>query len=187
MDQAYAERIVCWRVPLGFATGVGYLIFAQPTPGLLLLGGAIALGGVGVRTLAAGYLEKNRRLATAGPYHYTRNPLYFGSFIISLGLAFAGGSFILGVVLVGCFLAIYWPVMRLEESDLRQRFGDVYCRYAGGVPLFFPLGRLPSDRGAAPVDDSRFRWERYRRNREYRAALGYIASIVFLAAKSSLR
>ena len=34
---------------------------------------------------AAGTIRKNRVLTTHGPYAFTRNPLYFGSFIIGIG------------------------------------------------------------------------------------------------------
>ena len=31
------------------------------------------------------HIVKNNRLATTGPYAHTRNPLYFGSFLIAIG------------------------------------------------------------------------------------------------------
>ena len=79
------------------------------------------------------------------------------------------------------FVAVYWPVMLREEEFLRQNFGEAYDHYAQVVPLFFPkLFRRAPDR-------SRFRWELYRTNHEYEAALGYVAGIVFLAMKIWLR
>ncbi len=187
MVSQYGAWAARWRVPLSFALGVGYLVFAQPNFVSLLLGTAVALIGVSVRALAAGYLEKGKTLATCGPYRYTRNPLYFGSFLMGVGLALAAGSLVLGLALVGFFLLVYWPVMRFEEDWLRVKFGEAYNRYAKQVPLFFPVWPLGRMRWTARACDSKFQWDRYRKNREHRAALGYLAGISFLALKLRLR
>ncbi len=181
MDKGYAAWAARWRVPLGFALGVAYLVFSQPTPRLLLIGTAVVFAGLLVRGYAAGCLDKNQNLAAGGPYAYTRNPLYFGSLTMGTGFAVAGGSWILGLALLGLFALIYWPVMRREEEFLRARFGETYERYARAVPFFFPALR------ANTVDGEPFRWERYRRNREYQAALGFAGVVAFLALKMMLR
>ena len=170
-----------WRVPLGFALGIAYLVFSQPTGKLLLVGGPVALLGLALRAFAAGCLDKNLTLAIGGPYAHTRNPLYLGSFIMGLGFSVASGSWILGGIFVALFLLVYSLVMRREEDFLRQKFGEAYARYAAQVPLFFPALR------ALPAPESAFRWERYRKNREYEAALGYVAALVFLFLKFKLK
>lgn len=181
MDNSYAAWTQRWRVPLGFAWGGAYLVLSQPTLRLLAIGGPIALVGLMVRACAAGYLEKGRSLATAGPYARTRNPLYLGSSLIGLGLAIAGGSWILGLAFLALFLVIYWPVMRREEESLRSQFGEFYVRYAARVPLFFPTWRR------APDPQEKFRWEFYRKNREAEAGVGFVAGILFLIMKIWMR
>jgi len=181
MDSAYAAWAARWRVPMGFVLGVAYLIFAQPQPRLLIAGSLVALFGLAIRAYAAGCLNKNQILATGGPYARTRNPLYLGSLIVGVGFALAGGSWILGLALVGLFVLIYWPVMRREEAYLRQEFGEVYSGYANAVPFFLPLLR-PRIKGVEG-----FRWAQYRRNREYQAAVGFAAGVLFLCAKMMLR
>jgi protein-S-isoprenylcysteine O-methyltransferase Ste14 len=181
MDSRYAAWAARWRVPLGFALAAAYVVFAQPTFPFLLAGGAIALAGLLLRAFSAGYLAKNRLLATGGPYAYTRNPLYLGSSLIGLGFGLASGSWGLGVAFLAYFLAVYWPVMLREAQFLRREFGAAYDQYAEAVPLFFP--RL----GAASGDAQRFSWELYRNNREYEAALGSAAGLLFLALKLWLR
>jgi protein-S-isoprenylcysteine O-methyltransferase Ste14 len=181
MDKGYAAWAARWRVPLGFALALAYLVFSQPTQPLLLAGGAIALLGLMVRGWAAGFLEKNQSLATSGPYRYTRNPLYLGSFLTGVGLATAGSSAVLMLAFAGLFLIIYGPVMRREEYLLRQKFGAVYDGYAASVPRFIP------GRQAGPASAERFDWARYRKNREYEAALGFSAALVFLVLKMWLR
>jgi len=180
MDSAYARWLARWRVPLGFLLVAAYLILCRPTPRLWLAGGAVALVGIATRAYAAGYLMKNQALATGGPYAYTRNPLYLGSAILGAGFALAGGRWFLGVVWVMFFAAVYWPVIRREEAFLRAEFGDAYVDYAGSVPLFLPrlrgVTRLPG-----------FRWQLYRKNREYEAFLGYLAGMIFLVLKMWFR
>jgi protein-S-isoprenylcysteine O-methyltransferase Ste14 len=181
MGSRYAGWAAQWRVPLGFALGVAYLVFAQPTPGVWIAGGSIALAGLLLRGWSTGHLAKNQALAESGPYAYTRSPLYLGSLLMGLGFALAGGSAWLGAVFLAFFLAVYWPVMRREEEHLRGTFGDAYERYAKTVPLFFPRLRGESNNLQS------FRWELYRKNREYEAALGYLAGMIFLALKFCLR
>ena len=181
MNKGYAAWAARWRVPLGFALGVAYLIFSRPTVRLVVTGGGVALMGLGIRAWAAGYLEKGRRLAISGPYRYTRNPLYFGSFLMGSGCVLAGGSWALGLLFLMLFPLVYWPVMRHEEDFLRRHFADIYPTYAEKVPSFFPNGRT------TPASGEEFRWERYRSNREYQAAFGYVAGVVFLALKILLR
>lgn len=166
---------------MGFGLGIAYLIFAQPTAPLLAVGAAVALGGLGIRAYAAGYLQKNRRLATSGPYAYTRNPLYLGSLLIGTGLAIAGGLWWLALLFVCFFVFVYGPVMRREEAGLREIYGAKYETYAAAVPLFLPY------RKPAAATGEKFQWQRYRRNREYEAALGYLAGILFLILKIFMR
>lgn len=181
MSKDFSAFVARWRVPFGFALGIAYLIFAQPTLPLLIAGSIVALAGLGIRAYAAGHLEKDRSLATSGPYSYTRNPLYLGSLFIGIGLVIAGAQWVLGLVFVAFFLFVYGPVMRREERNLRRHFRHEYEDYAVATPLFFPFRkpRKPSSQ--------KFEWKRYRENREYEAALGYLAGISFLILKILLR
>src|SRR6266849_8685662 len=127
-----------WRVPLGFACAALFLLLARPRLWTLLVGAAIALPGLALRAWGTGHLRKNEALATTGPYAYTRNPLYLGSFVIGLGFTIAAGRLILGLVFAALFVGIYVPVMRVEAATLEELFGEKYRRYAQSVPIFFP-------------------------------------------------
>lgn len=175
--EAWAAR---WRVPLGLALSLAYLVVARPTPELLLVGGGVALVGVLLRGWAAGCLEKGSTLATSGPYAFTRNPLYLGSALIGSGFAVAGRSVAMGAAFIALLVLVYGPVIRREERFLSQKFGAAYANYAAQVPLLLPHLR-------APISSVKcFRWQRYRKNREYEAALGWAAGAGLLALKVAL-
>src|SRR2546427_11439767 len=158
-----------WRVPLGFACAALFFLFARPRPLTLIVGAVVALPGLALRAWAVGYLRKNEALATDGPYAYTRNPLYLGSFLIGLGFTLAAGRLILGAVFAALFLGIYVPVMRVEATTLAELFGEDYQRYAKSVPLFLP--QLSPHRDPA-FPRQQFDTDLYLRYREYRAFLG---------------
>ena len=181
MPKDYATWASRWRVPMGFGLAACYLLLARPTPKLLLCGAALAFAGLSLRAWAAGHLAKNQRLATGGPYGYTRNPLYLGSALMGLGGALAGRSWLIGAAFAALFVLVYWPVMQREARFLRKEFPQSFQPYASQVPCFFP--RLSSRLGGG----ERFDWRLYLRNREYKAAAGYAGMMLFLAVKMWLR
>ena len=168
-----------WRVPLGFACAALFFLLAQARPATLIVGGLVALPGLALRAWATGHLRKNDALATTGPYAYTRNPLYLGSFVIGLGFTIAAGRLILGLVFAVLFLGIYVPVMRVETKTLDELFGKDYQDYAAAVPLFLP--RVTAYRGGAAK--AKFDPALYQRYREYRAAIGLVVAWLLLAIK----
>ena len=170
-----------WRVPLGFLCAAVFLVFAKPTRTALLAGACVSLLGLLIRAWAAGHIRKNAELATSGPYAFTRNPLYFGSFLLGLGFTIASGQLVLGLLFVALFLGIYFPVMRVEASTLAELFGQDYEVYKRSVPLFFP--RLtPFRHSDARI--VRFDSSLYFRYREYRAALGLVIAWGLLLIKT---
>jgi len=166
-----------WRVRTGYLVAVIYWLLVTPAPRSIFLGFIVALFGLVIRGAASGYLRKYESLATSGPYAITRNPLYFGSGFLALGFAIAGGSWPAGILVFAYFAIFYYPVMRNEESDLRQRYGASFDDYAARVPLFFPrITRTASESGVVTGTRS-FSWPQYLRNREYRALVGTVAGL----------
>jgi protein-S-isoprenylcysteine O-methyltransferase Ste14 len=164
------------RVPLGFALAALYLWLANPLPASLFFGTLFVVPGVLIRALASGHVEKNQRLATTGPYAYTRNPLYLGSFVMASGFALAARSLWIAALLIVMFVAIYLPVIRAEEAFLAQHFPE-FAEYARQVPRLAPN---PTPHGKQQWE---FSWDLYRKHREYNASLGAAAMIAALVAK----
>lgn len=176
-----AQRL---RVPLGFVVAPLLLIFASPRPLSLLIGAAIALAGLGIRAWASGHLNKMAELTTSGPYAYTRNPLYFGTFLLVVGVAVATNRWYLALIAAASYLVVYIPVMLAEVDTMRERFPGAYETWAASVPLFFPrpFASSVSADGACKQFDSSL----YLRYREYRAAIGLAAVFLFLIGKMYL-
>lgn len=163
------------RLPLGFVLGGLYLAFARPTREALIVGAIIALAGLLVRAWASGHIVKNDRLATTGPYAHTRNPLYFGSFLIACGFALAAHWALLLVVAL-FWLLIYGPTIKRERNKILAMFPEAYPAFEQNVPAFFP--RLTPWRGGG--ESTPFSPGLYMRHGEWRAALGYLGAMTWL-------
>jgi protein-S-isoprenylcysteine O-methyltransferase Ste14 len=174
-DKRLVQRI---RVPLGFIFAIVFIIFAKPTIISLIAGAAVAYVGVLIRAWASGHIRKAKKLAVSGPYAYTRNPLYVGSFIMGVGITIAAGVWWLAILFAVLFLGIYLPVMRVEIGDMRRIFGAEFDDYEKNVPLFVPRLTKWKDSG------ERFDFQLYLQYREYRAAIGVAVVIALLAARS---
>jgi protein-S-isoprenylcysteine O-methyltransferase Ste14 len=160
-----------WRVPVGYPLAVIVLWLARPSPQSILAGAIIGAIGLWIRARAAGYLQKQQVLTVTGPYSYTRNPLYLGSFILIIGVAVTAHSLPSALILFSYFALFYSFVMRREERELYQHHGNAFQEYARTVPLFFPRltpAKLSSESVGA------FSLVQYKKNREYRAAIGFL-------------
>lgn len=176
-----------FRVFFGFLAGGLFVWMSHPAPAARLWAGlSAAFLGVLLRGWAAGYLEKGKKLAQDGPYAFLRHPLYDGSFLIALGLAVAGTNAdyeIHAGILAGVFLLLFvglYPLhIRREEAILEGIFGDSWRAFVARSHRFlpsFPPFRRP--------DADAFSWARYIKNREYQAALGFLAGVGVLLWKA---
>lgn len=177
----YAEWAARLRVPSGFLLLAVYAYFSRPAPFRLAAGALIALAGLALRACAAGHLEKNLRLATSGPYAYTRNPLYLGSALVAAGFTVAGGAWWLGALFAAYLVLVYLPVVAEEEAHLAKLFPE-FRAYAAAVPRFWLRAR-PYREAGGESSHMLFRWSLYRRNQEYNALLGYLFGIGLLIGK----
>ena len=157
-----------WRVALGFVMAAVGLWLAAPTWTSMAIGASVALSGEALRLWAAGDLEKCKEVSRAGPYRYTRHPLYLGSTLMGVGLAVASNR-VEVMVLVALYLAAtLTAAKRSEEAHLREKFGDAYDAYA--------------EKRAAPMDRP-FSWARAVHNREHHTMIGLALGLLALALK----
>ena len=180
MPSSFPKLLQRIRVPSGFVVAIVYFVFAQPTATLFGVGLGIALIGVLIRAWASGHLRKSKELDVSGPYAYTRNPLYLGTFIIALGFGVASGSWWLALIAAAYIGGIYFPVMNVEAFELEGRLGEEYREYAANVPILIP--RLTPWKKS----DRRFDFQLYLKNGEYNASIGLGVAAAFLAIKAFL-
>ena len=176
-----SKKLQKLRVPMGFLTAILFLALSRPDSATMLIGLPVALIGIAIRAWASGHLRKNKVLTVSGPYAYTRNPLYLGSFILAIGLVICGGVWWLGLILLSLFLIIYLPVMKAEIGEMRQLFPQDFPDFEANVPLFIP--RLTPWKREDVVFDSSL----YLKYREYRALIGLLIVATILTIKILVR
>ncbi len=170
------ELVSRYRTKLGFVFAALFIIMARPTVLGMTVGMPIGIAGLLIRLWASGYIRKNKELSMDGPYSYTRNPLYVGSFFIGLGVSIMGSCIIFIVLFLTGFYFVYASVIRDEEKGLIELFGGSFLDYKSKVPAFFPRVK--------PVRLSKdFDLRLVVKHEEYNAWLGFAAMVVLLYLK----
>jgi protein-S-isoprenylcysteine O-methyltransferase Ste14 len=75
----------------------------------------------------------NRKLVTVGPYRFTRNPMYLGLVIVTLGIAVLVGAWPMFLAPIAAFATANWVHIPFEEAKMRRQFGSTYDDYVGRV------------------------------------------------------
>ena len=129
------------------ATGISSWLGWPRVPGLPLvaLGIAVVIAGLILPVWAIFLFRRegtevsptspsNRKLVAAGPYRFTRNPMYLGSVILTLGIAIWVGAVPMLIVPLVVFATANWIHVPFEETKMRRQFGPTYDDYyVGGV------------------------------------------------------
>jgi protein-S-isoprenylcysteine O-methyltransferase Ste14 len=90
------------------------------------------------------------RLLADGPYRYSRNPLYFGNILFSIGIGVLLGPIASLVLIVGMWILVRLFI-RDEEAGLEETKGEPYRAYRAAVPRLFPSFRARvASAGARP-------------------------------------
>jgi protein-S-isoprenylcysteine O-methyltransferase Ste14 len=75
----------------------------------------------------------NSALVTSGPFQFTRNPMYLGLVVITLGLAVWIGAWPMFLVPIATFATCNWVHIPFEEAKMRRQFGEAFDAYAAKV------------------------------------------------------
>ena len=95
--------------------------------------------------------RKDREIVRTELYSVCRNPLYFASFLIAVGVGLMSGRTDFLILVAISFLAIFYPMMINEARFLRGHFAD-FSEYESHVPLFFPKLSLWTERRKFEID-----------------------------------
>ena len=81
--------------------------------------------------------KHSQELVTTGIRAKVRHPIYLGHFCEMFGWMLGSGSLALAGMLV-FFSTLGVLMIRREDAELEQRFGDAFRRYRATVPSFLP-------------------------------------------------
>jgi protein-S-isoprenylcysteine O-methyltransferase Ste14 len=137
--------------PLIYAAGLAAGLLAnrlRPTPllpgalskvlGWPLVAGGISLGLWGFREMRrAGTnvdpYHPTTAIVEAGPYAFTRNPLYVGMALVYAGVSARANALPAALLLPAVLHLVDRGVVKREERYLEGKFGEEYRRYKGRV------------------------------------------------------
>jgi protein-S-isoprenylcysteine O-methyltransferase Ste14 len=130
--------------------GIDAVVFHHLVPewlaGQRILGAVIIVAGAALTMWALLYfrswrfrakLDAGHELATGGPFHYLRHPIYMGLNLLAIGTAVWIPT---PIILAATALMILGSDIRAraEEGILVAAFGDAYREYSARTKRFFP-------------------------------------------------
>jgi protein-S-isoprenylcysteine O-methyltransferase Ste14 len=75
----------------------------------------------------------NRALVIEGPYQFTRNPMYLGLVLVTLGIAIWVGAWPMFLAPIAVFATANWVHIPFEEAKMRRQFGAAFDAYTARV------------------------------------------------------
>jgi protein-S-isoprenylcysteine O-methyltransferase Ste14 len=141
-----AHPPVIWILLLAAGCALDFLLPLTFLPSefpAVWVGGAVWLLGFGLAALAiaqfrrAGVDERTNtptaRLVDTGAFAFSRNPIYVGAYIATVGVAIIYNMLWILATLVPFCLAVRYGVVAREEAYLERNFGNAYLAYKARV------------------------------------------------------
>ena len=100
--------------------GIGVMLFT------------LAITRLGTFSLRVGLAQENTSLRTTGIYHFSRNPMLLGLYLMAFGSAIYVQCPI-NWILVIIALTVHHKIILAEEAFLQSRFGEQWIRYRNNV------------------------------------------------------
>lgn len=136
-----AIGVICF-IPAGVLTLLSQPLIAEGT--LLdlmmdLLAWAAFVAGLIFRLWPTLYVgaRKLHTLVIDGPYSICRNPLYVGSFLITISAGLFLKSLTFAVAFALAMFVYMWATLPAEEKRLREEHGVAYDEYCRTVPRYW--------------------------------------------------
>jgi protein-S-isoprenylcysteine O-methyltransferase Ste14 len=130
------------------ATAVGLIDTDRPNVPMCGIGTILVIMGISLRLWGFNYIghclissePRANKLVTCGPYSHVRHPIYFGTFIIVIGLILVLGPSIMVIGLLSPIFPYYILLAIYEEKMLTKLFPS-YEEYKKRVPMLIPSFR----------------------------------------------
>ena len=101
------------------------------------------------------------QLNTAGPYAHTRNPLYLGNLLITIGLCLVAHEPAVLALVALLFGLQYRAIIAAEEQFLRGQFGAAFDDFCAKVPRFWPSIKARTSTPTRPWSPKRAIWKEH--------------------------
>lgn len=143
---SFVQNNSVWFLLSNALSKPSYLHFAEYWNALLVVMIVFAIAGAALRTWGAAYLGATTvqrgammgdRIVADGPYRFVRNPLYLGTLLNSVALAFLmrPEAAVLTLILL---TVLQLRLIGSEEPYLTERLGQPYESYLARVPRLLP-------------------------------------------------
>jgi protein-S-isoprenylcysteine O-methyltransferase Ste14 len=118
--------------------GISLTPILGPSAWLSAIGLAIYVAGTVVVMVAVHYfgLSPGTQPVVQGPYRFSRNPQWVGLFLVFLGLAVAGGSIVVPMLVIIFGLIYHIQILEVEKA-CKAKFGPTFEQYMRQVPRYF--------------------------------------------------
>ncbi len=147
-ERPWIVRLRSWMsilviTPFAVLGAISIPMIKEESAADFLLGAAgwacFSTGGM-FRSWATPYIggRKDQELAVDGPYSVCRNPLYLGTFLLTLSIAFFVHTLVFAIGLLIAAPLYLWVTVPWEEKRLMDKFGGHYANYRKRVPKFIP-------------------------------------------------
>jgi len=169
------EALIKYRSFIGILCLVVVLWLATPNVWSISAGFFFMMIGMFFRAWSSGYINKDKELATEGPYSLTRNPLYFGNLLLGAGIAIASNNWLTVSICAAYYFSFFTFLIAIERKRMKSRFGPLYEDWAKHANLFFPKIKK--------IEKFNFNIAFYMKNREYRVLFYSLFIIAVLVIK----
>jgi protein-S-isoprenylcysteine O-methyltransferase Ste14 len=130
------------------ATAVGLMDADRPNIPMCDIGTTLVIMGILLRLWGFNYIghylispePRANELVTCGPYSHVRHPIYFGTFIITIGLILVLGP---SIMVIGLLFPIfpYYILLAIYEEKMLAKLFPSYEEYKKRVPMLIPSFR----------------------------------------------
>jgi protein-S-isoprenylcysteine O-methyltransferase Ste14 len=89
------------------------------------------IGKIGLRDREP--MQRPSNLVLAGPYRFSRNPLYLGGLLMLLGLVIVWSSIVTAILTILAYIICRYMFIKREEVILEEEFGEEYRDFKSRV------------------------------------------------------